>query len=194
MVVTSNVSFNIASLNEVAHLMCNGSGGPNNTYKWTKDGKVVDGEVDNTLTMIIINDSSGGNYTCIVKNAAGIDSDSTTLYIAPYIKNPLEQKLLRMNGSNLSIICETDGFPSPNVTWERINKNMTGTVVSTTSLLEVNPVVFGNEGLYRCIASFEIREMMHTASHETTLIGMNPVLSNSLSVKFVCTCSAHSFS
>lgn len=174
--VTSNVSLSIASLNEVVHLLCTGSGGPNNTYEWAKDGKVLDGEVDNTVTLNIINGSSGGVYTCIVRNAAGIDLDSTILYVAPYIMNPLEGQVLRTNGSNLSIICETGGFPSPDVIWERINMNtMRGTVVSTTSLLEMLPVVFGNEGLYRCIASFEIHEIMHTASNETTLIGMNTV-------------------
>ena len=174
--VTSNVSFNIASLNGAVCLMCNGSGGPNNTYEWVKDGKVLDGEVDNTLALNIINGSSGGNYTCTVRNAAGNGSDSTTLYVAPYIINPLEEQLLTMNGSTLSIICETDGFPSPDVIWVRIHMiDMSGTVVSNTSLLEMNPVVFGNEGLYRCIASFEIHEMLLMASDETTLIGMNTV-------------------
>ena len=175
MVVTSNVSFNIASLNQAVCLMCNGSGGPNNTYEWMKDGNVLDGEVDNTLALNIINGSSGGNYTCILRNAAGNDSDSTILYVAPYIINPLEEKVFTMNGSTLSIICEADGFPSPEVMWARIHENMTGTVVSTTSLLDMNPVVFGNEGLYRCIVSFEIGEMLHMAFDDTTLIGMNTV-------------------
>ena len=175
MMVTSNVSFNIASLNEAVCLMCNGSGGPNNTYEWMKDGKILDGEVDNALALNIINSSSGGVYTCIVRNAAGSGSDNMTLYVAPYIMNPLEEQVFRMNGSTLSILCDTDGFPSPDVIWARIHMNMTGTVASNRSLLEMNPVVFGNEGLYRCTASVEIGEMLHMASDETTLIGMNAV-------------------
>ena len=70
---------------------------------------------DSTLEVMDIDASSGGVYTCIVSNAAGSDSASTTLYVAPYIVTPLEEQTLTTNGSNVNISCDADGFPSPTV-------------------------------------------------------------------------------
>ena len=59
--VTSNVDLNAASLNETVMLMCTNCGGPN-TYQWEKDGTVLDGETSDTLTLVNINASFGGDY------------------------------------------------------------------------------------------------------------------------------------
>ena len=72
---------------------------------------------DSMLEVMDIDASSGGVYTCIVSNAAGSDSASTTLYVAPYIVTPLEEQTLTTNGSNVSISCDADGFPNPSVSW-----------------------------------------------------------------------------
>ena len=167
MVVASNVDLNIASLNDIVMLMCSSSGGPNNTYEWIKDATVLNGETSDTLTLIITNASFGGDYTCTVSNAAGNDSASTTLYVAPYIVTPLEEQTLTTSGSNVNIICDADGFPSPTVIWV----NMMIAEVENTSLLEFSPVMFGDEGLYRCVATAEINGMSFTAIDDTVLVG-----------------------
>ena len=163
----SNVDLNVASLNDTAMLMCNSSGGPNNTYEWIKDGTILDGETSDTLTLMIANASSGGNYTCTVSNAAGSGSASITLYVAPYIVTPLEEQTLTTNGSNVNISCDADGFPSPTVSWV----DMTNAEVVNTSLLEFSPVVFGDEGLYRCVATIEISGMNFTTTNDTIVVG-----------------------
>ena len=122
---------------------------------------------DSMLEVMDIDASFGGNYTCTVSNAAGSDSASTILYVAPYIVTPLEEQILTTNGSNLNISCDTDGFPSPNVSW----MDMTNAEMMNTSLLEFNPVNFGDEGLYRCVATAEINGMHFTTTDDTILIG-----------------------
>ena len=67
---------------ENATLTCISMGGPNNVYQWEKDGNVV--ATDDILTLMDIDASSGGIYTCTVSNLAGNDSATTTLYVAPY--------------------------------------------------------------------------------------------------------------
>lgn len=62
--------------NETATLNCMASGGPNNTFVWFLDAKVIENEVANTLTL---SDVEGGEYTCQVSNAAGSESASITL-------------------------------------------------------------------------------------------------------------------
>ena len=165
--ITLNIDLNVTSLNDIVMLMCIGSGGPNNTYEWIKDGTILDGETSDTLTLITVNASSGGSYTCTVSNAAGSDSASTTLYVAPYIVTPLEEQILTTDGSNMNISCDADGFPSPNVSWV----DMTNTEVVNMSLLEFSPVMFGDEGLYRCVATAEINGMGFNATDDTILVG-----------------------
>ena len=121
---------------------------------------------DSMLKIMNVDASSGGSYMCTVSNAAGNDSASTTLYVTPYIVTPLEEQTLTTNGSNVNVSCDADGFPSPTVSWV----DMTNAEVVNMSLLEFSPVVFGDEGLYRCVATAEIDGMNFTAINDTILI------------------------
>ena len=145
--------------------VCSAMGGPNNTFQWKMNGNIIGN--DSMLEVMDIDASSGGNYTCTVSNAAGSGSASTTLYVAPYIVTPLEEQTLTTNGSNVNISCDADGFPSPTVSWV----DMENAEVVNTSLLEFSPVVFGDEGLYRCVVTAEINGTSFTATDNTTLVG-----------------------
>ena len=166
--MTSNVDLNVASLNETVMLMCTSGGGPN-TYEWEKDGTVLDGETSDTLTLVNVNASFGGNYMCTVSNTAGNDSASITLYVEPYIITPLEEQTLRVAGDSFSITCEADGFPSPNISLVRVNMDMT--IMEVSRLFNV--VFYSDAGVYRCVAMAEIRGVMFNATDETTLFGKN---------------------
>ena len=147
-------------------LTCISMGGPGNVYQWEKDGEVVAN--DSALTLMDIDASSGGSYTCIVSNLAGNDSAGTTLYVAPYIITPLEEQILSVVGSLLSITCEADGFPSPNISLVRVNIDMTTMEVSLPLT-----VSYTSAGVYRCVAMVEIRGMMFNATDETIVFGKN---------------------
>ena len=140
-------------------------GGPNNSFQWKINGTIVSN--DSEVNLIAIDSSYGGNYTCTVSNAAGTDSASTTLYVAPYIITPLKNQTLTMNGSNVITFCNASGFPVPSIGWI----DSLGLEVSTTSLLQFNPISFGDEGVYQCIARSVINQSPLNATDETTLIG-----------------------
>ena len=141
-------------------------GGPNTTFQWEINGSIVGN--DSMLDVMDIDASSGGDYTCTVSNAAGNDSASTTLYVAPYIVTPLEEQTLTTSGSNVNITCDADGFPSPTVIWV----DLMIAEVENTSLLEFSPVMFGDEERYCCVATAEINGMSFNATDETVLVGM----------------------
>ena len=140
-------------------------GGPENDFYWLMNGLFIANR--STLTIVNINASQGGNYTCLVGNSAGIDSFSTSLYVAPNIDTPLEDKVLTYNGSSVTLTCDASGFPPPRVIW----LDDLDFEISNTSLLELAPVLFGDEGVYRCEASLEIDGMNYTATDATTLFG-----------------------
>ena len=89
----------------------------------------------------------------------------------PFIVTPLDQQILREFRSTVNITCEAGGFPSPDVSWVRINTDMSVTQVSNTSLLEFIPVSYENAGVYRCVATAEIGGVTFNATDETTLFG-----------------------
>ena len=161
MTLSSNISTNGMNVS----FFCFAMGGPNNTYNWMKDTEIIGNE--STIFVTDINASSGGSYTCSVSNDAGNDSASTNLYVSPYIVTPPEEQILTTNGSNVNISCDAAGFPTPTVNWV----DMTSMEVSTTSVLEFSPVLFGDEGVYRCVASAEIEGLNFTSTNETTLVG-----------------------
>lgn len=139
-------------------------GGPNNTFQWEKTGTSIGN--DSILELMTIDATFGGDYSCIVSNAAGSDSASTTLYVEPYIITPIEKTILAtVDEPGVNINCLADGFPTPSVKWV----NMLNMEVSSTSQLQFNPVSFGDEGLYQCIASVDINGTNFTAVDETTL-------------------------
>ena len=163
--VIVSVSQSISTFGSSVTINCFSLGGPDNIYAWMKNENIIGNE--STLALTDIDASSGGSYTCLVSNAAGNDSASTTLYVAPYIVTPLEEQTLTANGSSVNINCDANGFPVPNVHW----MNMTNNEVSGSSLLQFHPVMFGDEGVYRCEATVVIDGLTFTATNETTLFG-----------------------
>lgn len=80
-------------------------------FKWFKDGKVLDNKIINTqrkisnLVIDPVEKSSGGNYTCIVSNAAGKGSFSATLTIRG---RTLQNKCIVISLSKHHQNCYTD--------------------------------------------------------------------------------------
>ena len=156
----------VVNLNDNVTLDCSAMGGPNNTFQWTKNGVIVGNE--NALNLVAIDASYGGNYTCMVSNGAGTDSVSTILYVAPYFVTPLENQTLTAKGSNVTVFCNVAGFPTPIVNWV----DSLGLEVSNTTLLQFNPIVFGQEGIYHCVAKSVINKSTINTTDETTIIGI----------------------
>lgn len=145
-------------------LVCIAKGGPDNSFQWEMNGNVIGN--DSTVTLVDIDASHGGDYMCTVSNAAGTESTSTTLYVAPYIIPSFEEQILAVNGSSVNITCNAAGFPTPSVKWV----DMLDLEVSSLSQLEFSPVFFGDGGVYHCVAFTDIGGMNFTTRNETTLI------------------------
>ena len=130
-----------------------------------------------TLTLTDVNASTGGMYTCVVTNAAGNDSDSTFLFIAPYfITEPVDEDV--SNGSSVTLHCTAEAFPSPSYQWARTNIEPIREELQTSlNVLSFNPVLFGDEGNYYCNASSR-GEVVR--SQDATLTGMRIICLKSL--------------
>ena len=135
----------IAEFGDSVTFTCSAEGGPGNEFQWQRNGGDLENETSANLTVANISASEGGNYTCVVSNAAGNDSETATLYVEPFIVIQPED-VLTTNGSEVNFTCVAESFPAPQYQWIQ----MDGTVVANTSTLTLSPALFGDEGFYTC--------------------------------------------
>ena len=132
---------------------CSAQGGPGNTYQWQQNGIDLDNETMEILTVSQISATDGGEYTCVVSNAAGNESASTLLNVSPEIVlDPTDVRT--SNGTVRMFVCEVEAFPEPQYQWMSASGTFSENVAGiNSSLLVFNPVMFGDEGDYYCMAT-----------------------------------------
>ncbi len=144
-------------------------GGPGNTYQWSRDGSELTNEILPTLTLENITAANGAEYTCTVSNAAGNDTATTTLNVAAEILvDPVD--VSSCDGTMSNLTCEAEGFPAPTYRWEHAGGIESNVFGEDTNTLQFLPVLFGNEGIYFCVAS----------SGGTTAVSQNATLTGML--------------
>ena len=133
-----------------------------------RDVSISDGSRLSVLNISNVNATEdGGEYRCVVSNAAGNNSDNATLNVRPVITVQPIETLLTSNGSSEQLVCIADAFPAPEYRWEEITDD-SATVVSDTNTLSFSPVMFGDEGTYQCVAMSQGVEVNSTS---TTVFG-----------------------
>jgi len=134
-------------------LNCSAQGGPDNTYQWQQNGTDLDNETMQALTLTQISATDGGEYTCVVSNAAGSGSATTLLIVSPeVVLDPTD--VSARNGTVHTLVCEAEAFPESQYQWMRVGGMFSDNVVGVnSSLLVFNPVIFGDEGDYYCRAT-----------------------------------------
>lgn len=142
----------IANVGGTVKFTCSTQGGPNNVYQWQKDGDLID-ETNSTLITSNITAVNGGNYTCVVSNAAGIGSAVAVLYVEPIIITQLSD-IHTTNGTVVNFTCVAESFPDPLYQWEKYNETTaTFEEVSSGPVLQFAPTGYEDWGSYHCVAS-----------------------------------------
>ena len=116
----------------------------------------------------LVSDADGGEYTCVVSNAAGNETTSVTLYIRPYIVLDPQQQLLAVVGSFVTFTCGALSFPSPSYLWERVDDPG---FESLGQNLTLGPISYSDGGsVYRCVAFITVNMTNYTAQSEDGLL------------------------
>ena len=130
-------------------------------------------EVSSNITLSNITEVDGGNYTCIAMNEAGLTESSATLRVGVFVANE-SLELFTASGNVVILTCTVQ--VAPNYMWEKFNESeveegssasgllMTPNdgyqVVSNEQELQLDPVQFGQEGVYRCVANTSTGEFI----------------------------------
>ena len=150
--VGASPRFTVESIGNDAIFTCVAQGGPGNQFQWLRNDVVL--STQSMLTMSVNSGSGdGGDYTCLVTNAAGNGSDTVSVYVRPDITTQ-PTDINTVDGTNVNFSCAADGFPMPTFSWEKENGNtFTEVVGATIQTLRFNPAMFFDEGRYQCIAT-----------------------------------------
>ena len=146
------------------NLKCTCAGGPNNMFSWLLNGSTITSGTNNytissteffsilTISGITAPDH-GGLYQCIAQNNAGSESVTTYVFISPrFIIHPVQT--IAVNGTIQNLTCEAESFPVPQYMWRKHEQDgRTLDVGPDDYLLSFNPIVFGDAGIYQCIAT-----------------------------------------
>ncbi|UYV62097.1 hypothetical protein LAZ67_1007786 [Cordylochernes scorpioides] len=138
-------------------------GQPPFTFTWQKNGvmldtksvtnvRIVNNDMFSTMFFDPVDSSSGGNYTCEVKNRQGRDSHTATLTIQapPEWIQPTLSDTTALEGGSVTLTCRAKGFPEPTVRWSRVDDSQRD--LGNSSVLVFNPVERVHAGKYRCTA------------------------------------------
>ncbi len=135
-------------------LECNAAmGGPENIFQWFDSSNSLM-STTSTLTLTNVTAANGGAYTCVITNAGGNNTATTSVFISPYfISQP--QATGGVNNTMVILTCEAEAFPGPMYQWFRVDGEMLGNAVTgqASAVLEFSPLQFGNEGDYFCNAT-----------------------------------------
>ena len=120
--------------------------------------------------------TNSGTYYCVVLNNAGYGIDSSILFVVPYfVTHPQNVELEQMQ--TLTLTCVAEGFPSPSIQWEKMNRvtGMFETISGENStVFMINSVAFSDFGMYRCVASNVINGVEYNTNSSAAVVTISP--------------------
>ncbi|GBL76503.1 Titin [Araneus ventricosus] len=160
---------------DIANLMCSlARGSLPVRFTWIKDGKpienrqtvnIVSNEGFSNLVIKSVDETSVGNYTCIVSSSFGSDNFTAQLKVKvppSWIKEPTDVETIE--GHKAAFICFASGSPTPRIWWRKLGKE----VIQKTKFhqndangsLSFNPTSKEDEGSYECKVENGIGEIL----------------------------------
>ncbi|KAL3180819.1 hypothetical protein MRX96_037236 [Rhipicephalus microplus] len=144
---------------------CSATGSPPFTFKWLKNNQKLpeDDTVStenakdyNILVIGKLRKSHAGNYTCIVLNRVGKARHTSELVVnAPPAWTTEPTSGVVFLGNKLEIVCQSNGYPEPTVTWAKRGVSTASTVVpaTTNATLRILNATKSDGGTYVCTAT-----------------------------------------
>ncbi|XP_006730990.2 hemicentin-1 [Leptonychotes weddellii] len=179
--IPENIS--VVEKNSVS-LTCEASGIPLPSITWLKDGwpvnlsssvRILSG--GRTLRLMQTRTEDGGQYICIVRNAAGEERKifGLSVLVPPHIvgENTLEDVKVKEKQSVI-LTCEVTGNPVPEITWHKdgqlLQEDDTHHIMSGGRFLKITNAQVSHTGRYACLAS-------NTAGDKSRSFSLNVLVS-----------------
>ncbi|CAI9722028.1 contactincontactin-like [Octopus vulgaris] len=148
---------------------CEAFSKPNLSYTWYKNGILLRTSEDVVISanILIINVAKKGHhdgmYQCVAKNKYGTTYSSAQLSVLAFKPNFLRSKALTnikgAMGGNITLLCEAEGAPQPNITWKQNGKEIMNDLTASriqqlpNGYLRIQKLNTNDQGIYSCTAS-----------------------------------------
>ncbi|KAL1394552.1 hypothetical protein pipiens_011875 [Culex pipiens pipiens] len=143
-------------------VICEASGNPQPTIKWTLSGKPFAPNVQqigNTLRIVNAQPANGGVYICLAENSEGMDRSYTVLDIdrreSPVLElYPTEPQVIKVGESTRLSCRATAGVPYPTLKWVRRDRRPLSARVTQDypGVITLREVTLDDAGEYECRA------------------------------------------
>ncbi|MFM8337114.1 MAG: immunoglobulin domain-containing protein [Opitutaceae bacterium] len=126
-------------------------GTPAPTYQWAKNGAVIAGATDATLTLATVALADAGRYTVTAANVAGTSTASAELIVraAPVVVTPPATQAV-VAGRSVTLSAVVTGFPAPAFQWRKDGRAIAG---ATRAELALSGVTSAAAGSYDVVAT-----------------------------------------
>ncbi|XP_069772736.1 hemicentin-1-like [Narcine bancroftii] len=119
----------LAVITEVALLECQATGIPQPEVKWYKGDLEMSlapfAEVDpfrGTMMIMDVQEMDAGEYTCVGTNEAGTSAAVVKLDVgSPPLFSEAPSDVSVAIGKNVTLRCSSEGYPTPQITWQRLD-------------------------------------------------------------------------
>ncbi|XP_022795733.1 opioid-binding protein/cell adhesion molecule homolog isoform X1 [Stylophora pistillata] len=137
------------------NVTCTSRGIPTPNVEWLRNGAVLSSARKTaSLTFRNISRSDDGNYTCKACNSEGCDDFRIALVVKypPKIQIVIVSSLASWVGQALTLKCQSDGVPTPTLTWYKPDGNEIFRVTNKEITVQVALKDSGDFGDYKCVA------------------------------------------
>lgn len=145
------------------------SANPTAAYQWFRNGLVVSGATNASLTLTAVTAASAGNYTVVATNSVGSVTSSTaalTVNEAPVITvQPVSSSVAQFQSLTLSVAAT--GGPAPTFQWNRGGSAISG---ATSSTFTITSAQSSDAGTYTVDVSNGIGLVSSSAAVVTVLL------------------------
>ncbi|XP_061624718.1 hemicentin-1 isoform X2 [Phyllopteryx taeniolatus] len=117
-----------AVVNSTVALHCDVTGHPSPTISWLRDGQPVHADSQHLISedraqlqLLSVQVSDMAGYLCIAENKVGSVEKlySLTVQVPPRIVSPKEEELSVTEGHMVSLLCDVQAYPPPEITWTK---------------------------------------------------------------------------
>ncbi|XP_031421929.1 basement membrane-specific heparan sulfate proteoglycan core protein isoform X6 [Clupea harengus] len=136
---------------------CQAEGHPPPTLRWTKVGGALPAHAQlkgGMLRISPVSEGDGGQYRCTATNDVGSVQSQVVLNVQslPQIAAQPETKEVTV-GSDAVLPCVATGYPTPQITWSKVDTELPGKCFQEGHALTVPSVKHEDSGTYICTAA-----------------------------------------
>ncbi|XP_078575333.1 protein turtle-like [Branchiostoma floridae x Branchiostoma japonicum] len=129
------------------------------------------------ITRLVREDA--GNYTCVAQHGGSSQADSLSLDVQyPVVITNISVPSLALEGTTVSLWCEADGNPAPEIRWYRAGTNSspihTTNQGRSSSRLTLHEVDKSDDGQYVCVAANRMDQWDRRHVHLAVMAVVSP--------------------